>query len=135
MPPQHKRVAGAIIQNKQGEFLLQQRGSDAPSFPLCWTMFGGIMEDVEEPHETLLRELEEELELNKEYILQCELFVQQFQENGTEQFIFHIITNVSVDNLTLHEGAQMKYLAKNQLFNREFAFNAKAVLESFVQTL
>lgn len=132
MQPARKQVAGAIIQNEYGDFLLQQRGVGAPSFELCWTLFGGIMEDNETPEETVRRELIEELEFKPEHILSCELFVEQFQQNGTKQFIFHITTNATIDELVLHEGEQMQYVSRKELFNREFAFNTKEVLESFI---
>ena len=44
-----------------GRVLLQQRSSDSPH-PRTWGYFGGKAEKKERPIETLLRELDEELE-------------------------------------------------------------------------
>jgi 8-oxo-dGTP diphosphatase len=55
-----RRIAAAIlIQN--GTFLLQHRDANAKNRPNCWGFFGGHIETGEQPDETIVRELGEEL--------------------------------------------------------------------------
>ena len=56
-----KKVALGILQNTKGEFLLQHKDKDAPHFPDMWCLFGGGIEAGEEPPDTVVREIWEEL--------------------------------------------------------------------------
>lgn len=62
---EQRQVVGALIYNRQGEVLLQQR-DDKPDLPYPghWTFFGGAVEPGESPDEAIARELWEELELH-----------------------------------------------------------------------
>jgi len=59
------KFVGAIIENPKYGFLLQQRDEKASSYPLCWTLFGGKVEEGEKPKAALFRELKEEIKLQK----------------------------------------------------------------------
>jgi 8-oxo-dGTP diphosphatase len=61
---EQKQVVGAILYNRHGEVLLQQR-DDKPNLPYAgyWTFFGGAVEAGETPELAIVRELREELEL------------------------------------------------------------------------
>ena len=122
-------VVGAIIRNKRGEYLLQQRDEHAPSFKHHWTLFGGQVEEGEKPEEAMMRELDEELGFKVRDMLSVELVQTNTNEGGLVQYIFEIITEVELDDLTLGEGEAMEYVDEGVLFEREFAFNIKEVLE------
>ena len=98
------RYVGAIIEHPQRGFLLQQRDRHAPTFPLCWTLFGGKVMDNERPREAVLRELQEEIHLTKNQILRFNRIQRNIQTNGSEQFIYHILTKVDISVLQLQEG-------------------------------
>lgn len=51
------KFVGVIIANPKNGFLLQQRDKKAPTFPLFWTLFGGVVKKSETPKKVLLREL------------------------------------------------------------------------------
>lgn len=55
----HEVVAALILQ--AGNILLGQRAAARTYFPGVWDMFGGHIEADEQPAETLVRELQEEL--------------------------------------------------------------------------
>ena len=55
----HEVVAALIIQSKR--ILLGQRSPTREFYPGVWDVFGGHMEPGEQLHETLVRELQEEL--------------------------------------------------------------------------
>jgi len=53
-------VGTLIISIKTSRVLLNLR-SPHKTHPMCWSLFGGMMEDSEQPKEALLRELREEM--------------------------------------------------------------------------
>ena len=55
----HEVVAGLIVQGQK--ILLGQRSAERKYIPNVWDVFGGHLEPGEEHHQTLVRELEEEL--------------------------------------------------------------------------
>lgn len=128
-------VAGAIIRNNLGQYLLQLRDNKAPSYKNCWTLFGGIVEAEEAPLQAILRELQEELGLNSAQIQSLHQVQDNVQDNGTLQIIFEVITNVTLDKLRLTEGRGMEYVPESVLFDRDFAFNIEAVLRRYTQTV
>jgi 8-oxo-dGTP diphosphatase len=127
-------VVGAIILNESGKFLLQQRDEHAPSFKNCWTLFGGRVELKETPKDALLRELDEELSLTAESILSIKQIQTNIDDIGTEQIIYELHMNVSLDQLTLNEGRDMRFVSVDQLFDRMFAFNIEQVLRTYLGT-
>jgi 8-oxo-dGTP pyrophosphatase MutT (NUDIX family) len=57
----HEVVAGLIIQS--GKILLGQRSPEREFYPGIWDVFGGHVEPGEWGQETLVRELEEEVDI------------------------------------------------------------------------
>jgi mutator protein MutT len=57
----HEVVAALIIQSQK--ILLGKRSAKRDFYPDVWDLFGGHMEPGEQAHETLLRELGEELDI------------------------------------------------------------------------
>ena len=55
----HEIVAGLIVRSQK--ILLGKRSSTRTFYPDLWDVFGGHMEPGEQQHETLIRELAEEL--------------------------------------------------------------------------
>lgn len=55
----HEVVAALIIQSQR--ILLGQRSAARPFYPGVWDVFGGHVEPGEQQHQTLVRELQEEL--------------------------------------------------------------------------
>jgi 8-oxo-dGTP diphosphatase len=57
----HQLVAAILVEGDR--ILLGQRSPDRTLFPGVWDVFGGHIEPDEGPEQTLLRELQEELEI------------------------------------------------------------------------
>ncbi|HEX6258634.1 MAG TPA: NUDIX domain-containing protein [Candidatus Saccharimonadales bacterium] len=129
------QVAGAVIKNQQGEFLLQLRDGKVSRFKNCWTLFGGRIEGNEKPQEALLRELNEELNLVLSDIESMREIQRGQDADGVPFFIYEVLINKTIDQLTLCEGAAMKYVSKRQLFDHAFAFNTEEILRKYVQTM
>lgn len=128
-------VVGAIIKNKSNEYLLQQRDKYAPSFKHHWTLFGGLVEQDETPKKALLRELNEEIDLSPDLIESATLIQTNTNDTNVTQYIFEVVTTTPVSDLTLREGEAMEYVSQTSLFDREFAFNIKDVLEKYIKQI
>ncbi|MCA0993497.1 8-oxo-dGTP diphosphatase MutT [Pseudalkalibacillus hwajinpoensis] len=112
------KVVGAVIRNKQDEFLCALR-SPTMSLPNLWEFPGGKIEEGETPEQTLIREIEEELD--------CEISVQEKVEE-----VLHEYPNVIVNLLTYEstiingepkakEHAKLEWVSKNDLRSLEWA--------------
>lgn len=108
-------VAGAIIEHPRLGFLLQLRDEFAPSYPLHWTLFGGHMEADESPTTALWRELAEELRLGPEQVTRWQFVQRNPRSYGGHQFIFHVVTAATTDDLVLGEGKAMRYVTQMQI--------------------
>lgn len=128
------KVVGAILKNLNNEFLLQQRDEHAPSFKHHWTLFGGLVEQGEQPEAAVLRELKEEINLDPKAIQSLQLVQTNTQDNGILQYIFEIVINTPIDVLTLSEGEAMAFVTEGSLFERTFAFNIEEVLQSYLKS-
>src|SRR5262245_11013131 len=102
-----RRVAGVIL-HQAGRVLLQHRDNDPGiAWPGAWAIFGGHLEDGEEPEDAARREIEEELDLRLEGRL---ALVCRHQDATHERHIFAAPLTVPVAELTLHEGQGMALL-------------------------
>ena len=59
--PQHEVVAALIVRSHK--ILLGLRAANRAFYPDVWDLFGGHIESGEQGHETLVRELKEELDI------------------------------------------------------------------------
>jgi 8-oxo-dGTP diphosphatase len=125
-------VVGAVISNKRGEFLLQQRDDSAPSFRRCWTLFGGAIETNESPIEAILRELKEELALDLSRVVLVSLFRVYHQPQNVSQSIFEVGIEADIADLSLKEGLAMRFVEPAEFPILEFAFNIEVVLEDYL---
>lgn len=53
-------VVGALIRDPDDRIFVQRRAEDRRLFPGCWDVVGGAVEEGEDLHEALRREIEEE---------------------------------------------------------------------------
>ena len=129
-----KTFVGAIIEHPAHGFLLQKRDNNTDYYPNMWTIFGGKVVEGESVKEALFRELYEELEFGKNQVLKLKKFLDHVTKNGQRQVVYHIITNAEVEALVIKEGDSFGYFRKDEVFDRDFAFNIREVLESFFST-
>lgn len=55
------KTAIVALQNEHGDFLILQRGSTAPWMPNKWSLVGGVVDAGEEPLDSAIREVKEEI--------------------------------------------------------------------------
>lgn len=131
-----KFVGAIIVDNDKKAILLQQRDSRPANYPLCWTLFGGGVEEGETAQEAVERELKEEIGLEKDKILSIQEVQTNDQENTNVQYIYEVVLKpeVVIEDLKLSEGNDMRFFVKEKIFNSnlQFAFNIKTVLENYL---
>ena len=103
------RWAGVLVVIRGGKLVLQQRDNKPGiTHPGKVTLFGGSLEENEEPLGAALRELDEELGLkvrdNSLKRLITYYKERQFDGEDSESNVFYL-TEVSPENLFLREGA------------------------------
>jgi 8-oxo-dGTP diphosphatase len=102
-----------IIENKQGEFLLHLRDEFAPHMKNQWCLLGGKVENDEDIEETACREILEEIGINVT-AQELNFFKKIVLKDGLhESFIFHILLDLSIENITLGEGKLFKFFTSS----------------------
>jgi 8-oxo-dGTP diphosphatase len=87
----HEVVAALIIQSQR--ILLGQRAADRAFYPGVWDVFGGHMEPGEGQHQTLVRELQEELGITPTqgvYLQTIHLSPPASPDQPADQVIIHL---------------------------------------------
>lgn len=121
-------LAGAIIEHPTHGFLLQLRDAAAPTYPSHWGLFGGHVEPGESPQDALWRELHEELAFTPRMAQRCHLVQRNPRPNGGMQYIYHILTNATVDELVLGEGEAMRFFLPGAWAGKPLASNLAQIL-------
>ena len=83
----HQCVGALIVQ--QHTLLLGQRSPARTFYPSSWDIFGGHIEPGEQPEQTLIRELQEELDITPTQWTHVETFVESVPERD-EEIYYHV---------------------------------------------
>ena len=85
-----QEVVAALIVESQ-KILLGKRASTRTSYPNVWDVFGGHIEPGEQPHQTLVRELQEELDITPTKWIFLETIVASIPEQrGVESYQLYL---------------------------------------------
>ena len=114
MPRDRKLVVAGLIQDPQGRILLTQRKADQP-MPLFWEFPGGKIQPGESPEAALIRELEEELDIQVKVGRIFEVIFHRYPEFDV-LLLFYSCTIVS-GAITTKEVAQAHFVAPGDLAN------------------
>lgn len=117
------------IKENEISIFLQKRTSDAPTFPGAFFPFGGETETGEDPHATLIRELQEELvykPIHEKYVGALEyaghtvhVYIEQVEDDF--QDIVHVM-----------EGDYGKFLTEREIYSEsEVPQEMKDVIPKF----
>jgi len=111
-PLMTKQLAGLILYDHENRFLLQHRTEDAPTFPGCWSFFGGEIERNETPEQALKREALEELS----YSLNDPRFwtSQRFTHREANYVSFLFLDRYDGSELVLGEGQGMGWFQPSE---------------------
>ncbi len=61
---EERNTADCLLFNLKGEILLQKKTADYKRNPSTWVLFGGKVENKEDPEDTIVREIREEIGLS-----------------------------------------------------------------------
>lgn len=112
-----RRIAAAIVQRPDGKVLLLKRAATHTSNPGKWCFVTGYVEDDEEPRETAVRELEEELGVRALPVRAGRIVVVHTDWGGTLHvypFLFQ------VDRLAVqleHEHTDYRWVDPHEIYN------------------
>jgi mutator protein MutT len=122
-----KNCVGIIIENNEGEILLQLRDEKPKRFPNSWVLIGGAVEGTESLEKAIKREIKEEMEIAVDNFK----FFKNFQYQEDNQFFFHKKMNLNTKKIKLREGKKIEFFSKDEVQNLKFGFNIKEVVEDF----
>ncbi len=123
-------IALIVIQDREGKYLLMFRDGRAPRFPLQWGLFGGHVENGEDPLQAARRELEEEIGVRGKK--------EDFSSLGAWEVHDHVIhavaynRRISLHEIQLGEGAGFGVFTQEELRRLDMAESAREVLSRFV---
>ena len=130
--PMTKRdVACILIVNERNEILMQKKDVLFPSWPGCWSLFGGGLDEKEDPKDAISRETKEELGLELKDILPCK--VSPYKEEGKNGRMgnMHVFTttipSTKIAQISIGEGAGFAWLAEEEF---EF-YKSKVIPQDF----
>jgi len=96
-------------------------------FPNMWDVPGGHVEPDETPERCIVREMQEEMELE---LRNFSLFsIMEFPDRI--EYTFWKKSNLDIDQITLHEGQCLKWFDQNEVEKTELALGFNEILRSF----
>ena len=116
-------AVAAIITVEDGRYLMQLR-DDIPRifYPGHWGCFGGAVGLGEDPVEALARELAEELEMpptSVDEFVRLDFDLRKLGQKQCYRTYYEIkVTEDEVSRFVLHEGAEMRLFAPDELFDQ-----------------
>jgi len=123
-----KIKASAIIHNKLGYILLQLRDEEPEKGK--WVLFGGSVEENETEEEAVRREIKEELC----YDIKKLRFFRRYNFGDVEQPIWIVEEPVTLNDLTLKEGAGMRFFKPEEIPSLDIGFNYKGIILDYLNS-
>jgi 8-oxo-dGTP diphosphatase len=122
-------VAALIVESQM--ILLGKRAPTRTSYPNVWDVFGGHIEAGEQPHQTLVRELQEELDITPTKWTFLETIVASIPEqSGVQPYplylhLYLVTAWVGTPiNQQLHEHASIEWFSLEQAMQLDLAHPA-----------
>ncbi len=129
-----KQGTSCIFLNPQNEILLLLR-DDKPaiSFPNCWDIPGGRLEEGETPLECIIREMQEELERD---VTNTTLFTKTEFTDRIEH-TFWIRADFDAATAPLHEGQRIQWFSEEEIgaLPTKMAFESDTIVGQFFRAL
>jgi len=120
-----KRTVSLIIENLEGEIILQLRDNNSRiPFPNHWATIGGAIEHNETPEEALMREVKEELDFD----IKKFQFFKRYQLKEIEYNIYYIIGNYKIEDFDLREGQAIRFFSSGEIPNLNIAFSLREII-------
>jgi 8-oxo-dGTP pyrophosphatase MutT (NUDIX family) len=121
--------ASVIIHDKYNNILLQLRDEEPGKG--TWVLFGGSVEPEDRDEESAAkREILEELKYNIKNIE----FFKRYISGKIEQPIFVVNDVVSLEDLELCEGSDLKFFSPEEIINLNIGFNYKEIIMDYLNS-
>ena len=121
-----------VMINSVGEVLLYLR-DDKPTikFPNTWCLPGGYVEEGEQPHECIRREIDEEMGvlLDEQAVRPL---VSATRSYGVEHTFWTEI-DLDLDRVVLTEGQRLKWFTRAEVDAHELGYEDNAILADFFE--
>lgn len=131
-----KEIAQVLLLDRSGKLLIYLRDNrpDIP-FPNHWDLFGGHLEAGETPEQALVREVQEELNLE----LQDWRFFRRYECRSGDAYpnvkhIYHAQIDRHATDLVLNEGQRLTAIALSERCDYKFANILAAIVEDFASS-
>ncbi len=106
--PRKTNSAGALLFNEQGELLVVK-----PNYKKTWNLPGGIIDKDESPAEACVREIKEELGLDRniDQLIYVQYMKRIFNNHDSLRFIFWggVVTEEEIENIVVQEDELTEY--------------------------
>lgn len=127
LPDGRRPVAGAVLVNRRGQLLLQHRDDDPRiESPGQWSLFGGGLDEGEEPTEAMLREVEEEIGYRPRAYRPLAVFSGYYAE-------FHVYlaeVTPAIEDLVLQEGQGFAFFSREEAKQLDLTEVAQLALQA-----
>lgn len=120
--------SSVIICDIDGNILLQKRDEEPERDK--WVLFGGSVEPRETEDEAVKREIYEELK----YKIKRLSFFKRYNYGDVEQPIYIAEEPVSLNDLTLCEGIDMKFFKPEEINFLDIGFNYKKIILEYLSS-
>ena len=121
---------GVLLFAADGKLLLQFRDAQAPTYPHKWCLFGGGLEDDENPVVAAHREIQEELDFY-EALSYYEL-VGTMDRSVGHRHVVRFNDTISWGEFAVKEGAAAGFFSKEDALTLDLTPGTRAVIERFV---
>jgi 8-oxo-dGTP diphosphatase len=126
------RTALIIPIDSHGLALLQQKTYDAPNYPGVWSLFGGSIEEGEDPVYAARRELKEELDIQlpDTALEQLGIFP---SDVGKKERIVYIAMFDDQLKMTLREGRGLGYFSEEEIIHLSMPEHIRKILKTYFE--
>ncbi len=114
-----------IFHNAARQVLLVLRDSiPTIACPGMWDLPGGHIEKGETPEECIVREMQEEIEVD---VANCKLF-RVYEFSDRREYVFHQEAEFEPEKMVLHEGEMLRWFSSAETEACELAYGFNEVL-------
>jgi 8-oxo-dGTP diphosphatase len=130
------KIAAVILENEKEEFLFYLRDNKPGiPFPQHWDLIGGHVETGETPEEALVREVQEELNIElSDYCFFREYECFDGDAYPNVKYIYSGKINLPIEEITLMEGDYAKYFKKEEIPSLKFANILKSIVLDYLSS-